>query len=363
MDQWHTLEIAAVARETAHAIGVSFVVPAALRTAFSWQPGQHINVRAAIDGELLERTYSICAEPSEPHLRIAIKHIPGGTFSGWANGNLRAGMRLDASPPRGRFVLAPGDGAPRHILGFAAGVGITPVIGILRHALLTEPSSRVTLVFGNRTVDDIIFREELEELKDRFIERFTLLHVFSRGDTPDTPLLEGRIDAGRIAALGAALFRAPDIAHAYVCGPGTMIRDVRNALFALGLPRERVHHEFFAAAGGAYRAAAPASPARQSDSADTAGSRELAVTLDGTRHRIALRPGETVIAAAIRAGLRVPYACRGGMCCTCRAKVVEGTASMRVNYSLEPWELAAGFVLTCQAEPTSPRLAVDYDAM
>ena len=360
---FHPLTIAAVKRETPDAISVTFAIPEALRASFAFKPGQHLNVRATLDGEELRRSYSICSDPDAPGLRIAIKQVAGGRFSGWANRSLRPGMALESMPPTGRFVLAPGDGTPRHILGIAAGAGITPIIGMVRSVLLREPEGRATLVYGNRGIDGIIFREELEDLKDRFLDRFTLMHVFSGRDAEETPLLAGRITGEKVKALSRLFFPAAGVTHAYLCGPGSLIKEARNALFDLGLPRERVHHEFFAAGGGAYRAAPsqstqPATP----DAAEAAGP-EIVAVLDGVRHRFRARPGEAVIDAALRAGLKVPFACKGGMCCTCRAKLVEGTAPMRVNYSLEPWEIDRGFVLTCQAVPSSERLVVDYDQL
>ena len=366
-----SLSIADVVRLTPGALGVTFAVPESLRARFAFRPGQHVNVRAVIGGAEVERCYSICSDPAGADFQIAIKRIGGGHFSDWANAKLTPGMTLAVAPPAGRFVLAPGQGAPRHVLAIAAGSGITPVMSMLRHALSTEPETRVTLIYGNRRQNEIIFREELEDLKDRHLDRFTLVHILSQGEMTDTPLLEGRIDGAKLRALAAGI-PIRDLAHAYLCGPGSMIKETRNALFALGLPRERVHHEFFAAGGGAYRAKAAASTAEpapgnqaspQSPVADAAESTEVVITLDGQRHRIVAQRGETVIDAALRAGLRVPYACKGGMCCTCRAKILEGEAVMRVNYSLEAWEIEQGFILTCQAVAGTPRLALDYDQM
>ena len=377
MTEMTPLTVVDIRRETATTVSLTLAVPAAQREAFRFKPGQFINVRARIDGEDLQRTYSLCSAPSDEHLRIAIKRIPGGHFSVWANESMRPGMTLDALPPQGRFMLREPDPAhdrdenPPHILALAAGAGITPVISILRHGLKHRPTTRFTLVYGNRNIDDIIFREELEALKDRYVERLTLLHVLSATGQPDTPLLEGRINAAKIEAMGRRLFRAEDVAQAFVCGPGDMIRDTRNALIALGLPRERVQHEFFATAGVPRQESRPASrrqtlpPNGDASSTPLAGegSAEIVAMLDGARRAFLSRPGESVVEAALRAGIPVPYACKGGMCCTCRARLIEGTATMRVNYSLEAWEIERGFLLTCQAVATSPRLVVDYDQL
>lgn len=361
--EFNPLTIVRVTRETPHAVSVSLAVPEALRPAFAFRPGQHLHVRAVIDGELVQRTYSICSDPAEPHLRIAVKAIPGGHFSIWASGTLVAGMTLDVGRPQGRFVLPAGDGSPRHLLCLAAGAGITPVIGIVRQVVEAEPESRVTLVYGNRSIDDIIFRQELEDLKDEHLARFTLLHLLSRGEVPDTPLLQGRLDSAKIRDICARLVSPGSIERAFVCGPGSMIKDARDALVGLGLPRERVHYEFFAAGAASARPPATEMPQSGRDPGAEAGQTEIVAVLDGLRHRFTAEPGEPMIEAALRAGVRAPYACKGGMCCTCRARLVEGTAPMRVNYSLEPWEIERGFILTCQAVATSPRVVIDWDAM
>jgi ring-1,2-phenylacetyl-CoA epoxidase subunit PaaE len=369
MRDYQPLKIAEVARETADAVVVALEVPPALAEAFHFKPGQHLPVRASIDGAEQRRTYSICCAPGASALRIAIKRVAGGAFSNWANDRLRAGGILDAMPPAGRFVLPQTDGSARHIVAFAAGAGITPILAMVEHVLATEPETSFTLVYGNRGPESIMFRQQLEDLKDRHLGRFTLLYVLSRNEESSAPLLEGRITGDKVKAFATSLFKPGEVAHFFLCGPGSMIKEVRNALFELGVPRDRVHHEFFAPGGGAYRAkAAPAeTPAPvaeegRAESSSAAGSEVVAI-LDGIRHRFVVPPGSQVVDAALAAGIRVPYSCRGGMCCTCRARVVEGRAEMLVNYSLEPWEIERGFILTCQAVPKSERLVVDYDAM
>jgi ring-1,2-phenylacetyl-CoA epoxidase subunit PaaE len=373
MHDFHALPIIEVKPETADAICVVLAVPEELRAAFAFRPGQHLPVRARLDGEEQRRTYSICAVPSDGRLRIAIKRVAGGAFSNWANDTLRPGALLEAMPPAGRFVLPAGDGGPRHILALAAGAGITPIIAIIRQTLASEPNASVTLIYGNRSPQTIMFREELEALKDRHLGRFTLLHVLSHNEESSAPLFEGRINGDKIRAFAAGLFKPDQVAHVFLCGPGSMIKDVRTTLLELGVPRERVHHEFFAPAGGASRRreavpVPPAAPAREGGGearreSVAAGSTEAIAVLDGIRHRFIVPAGGQVVDAALAAGIRVPYSCKGGMCCTCRAKLVEGKAEMRVNYSLEPWEIERGFILTCQAVPKSERIVVDYDAM
>jgi ring-1,2-phenylacetyl-CoA epoxidase subunit PaaE len=386
MHDFQPLTIAEVRRETPEAISVVFTVPEALREAFRFKPGQHLPVRATIDGEEQRRTYSICSRPGEPNLRIAIKRVAEGRFSNWANDMLKAGGRLEVMPPAGRFVLPEGDGSARHIVALAAGVGITPIIAMAKHVLAHDPAASFTLVYGNRTPESILFREELEDLKDRYLGRLTLLNVLSRNEESSAPLLEGRITGEKVKALAATLFKPGEVAHVFLCGPGSMIKNTRDTLLELGVPRERIHHEFFAPGGGAYRAPssrtsrgegqqiAPASPVsaprpnplpaeKRAEETSAPGATEAIAILDGMRHRFTVPRGGHVVDAALAAGIRVPYSCKGGMCCTCRARLVEGQVVMTLNYSLEPWEMERGFILTCQAVPKSERLVVDYDQM
>jgi ring-1,2-phenylacetyl-CoA epoxidase subunit PaaE len=361
---YHALRIAEIRHETADAISVAFEVPEALKALFASKPGQHLGVRATIGGEEQRRSYSIWSRPDESLPRVAIKRVEGGLFSVWARDALAAGQVLDVLPPTGRFVLPPGDGTRRHILAFAAGSGITPIMAMIGHALAHEPETRFTLVYGNRTPQTILFREQLEDLKDRHLDRFTLLHTLTRNDESTAPLLQGRITAEKVGVLMPGVVQPSDIADVFLCGPGSMIKDVRNALFALGIPRDRVHHEFFAAGGGAYRKPATSAPAEPLQSrVESEAAAEVTAILDGMRHHFSVPEGSHVVDAAIAAGVRVPYSCKGGMCCTCRARVMEGAAVMTTNYSLEPWEMEKGFILTCQAVPTTPRLIVDYDQM
>jgi ring-1,2-phenylacetyl-CoA epoxidase subunit PaaE len=364
MHDFQPLTIAEVKRETPDAISVSFAIPGNLRETYSFKPGQHLTLRATLDGEEQRRTYSICSGPGEINLQVAIKRVADGRFSNWANDTLQAGAKLDVMPASGRFILPEGDGGRRQLVAFAAGAGITPIMAILRHAMTQERDTSFTLVYGNRGPETILFREELEDLKDRHLGRFTLLHILSHNEESSAPLFEGRITGDKVKAFAATLFNPDEVAHVFLCGPGSMIKETRNTLLALGLPREKVHHEFFAPAGGAYRtgAAGLPPPPTSRKTGVTEGTEAIAI-LDGIRHRFIVPPGGHVVDAALAAGIRVPYSCKGGMCCTCRAKLVEGKAEMTTNYSLEPWEIERGFILTCQAVPKSERLVLDYDQM
>jgi ring-1,2-phenylacetyl-CoA epoxidase subunit PaaE len=392
MHSYQPLRIAAVGRETAEAAVLSLDVPPALAAAFRFEPGQHLPVRATIAGAEQRRTYSICCGPAEERLRIAIKRVAGGLFSNWANDVLKAGDTLEVMPPAGRFVLPDGAGTARHVVAFAAGVGITPVLAMVKHALAREPETRVTLLYGNRGPDTILFAGELDDLKDRHLGRFTLLHALSHSEEGGAPLLEGRITADKVRALAGRLFDPAEVAHAFLCGPAAMIKDVRAALMGLGMPAGKVHFELFAPASPSSRSRGegrgegePGAPISDGQGSDmrrvTAGASsapdphaaeergeggagaEVVAVVDGIRHRFTVAPGAKVVDSALAAGVRVPFSCKGGMCCTCRARVVEGEARMAVNYSLEPWEIERGFILTCQAVPMSERLVLDYDQM
>ncbi len=245
------LTITEVRRETQDAISVTLAVPTNLTEWYRFQPGQHLTLRSVKNGEELRRTYSICSGPDDKLLRIAIKRVPGGVVSTWANGSLQAGQTIEVMPPSGRFILPPGDGKPRHIVAFAAGAGITPIIAIVKHALAREPETRVSLFYGNRSPETILFREELEDLKDRHLGRFWLSHVLSRAGASESPLFDGRIDGAKVTALTRKLIDLQRVDHVFVCGPGSMIKEARDALLAQQFRRERIHHEFFAPGGGA----------------------------------------------------------------------------------------------------------------
>jgi len=357
---FHALTIAAVTPDTDVAVRVRLAITDDLRDAFAYRPGQHLTLRRTIAGTEHRRTYSICSGPGERDLTITVKRIPGGLVSGHINDTFKAGDVVDVMAPSGRFVLPQSDGRPRTCLAVAAGSGITPVIAMIRHLLDGEPSSRFVLLFGNRDVGSILFRENLEDLKDRHLDRLVVAHVLSRGDgEAEVPLLAGRIDAAKIAALVPRLVDPAEIAHAFLCGPGSMAKEAMNALQGLGVPRERIHFEFFVR--GAEPVVQRPEPAASTPAATAEAVTEAVLVIDGVRHRIEMRPGEAIIDAAIRSGVNAPYSCKGGMCCTCRAKLLEGEADMQQNYSLEPWEIERGYILTCQSVPRTARVVVDYD--
>jgi ring-1,2-phenylacetyl-CoA epoxidase subunit PaaE len=355
--QFHRLTVSDVRRETPDCVSLSFAVPSELAEAYRFRPGQNVTVKVALDGEEQRRSYSICAGIDDGELRIAVKRQPGGVVSSFITERVRPGDMLEVMTPTGNFTTPLDSVSVRLYLGIAAGSGITPLMSIIKTVLAREPKSQFFLLYGNRTTQDIIFVNALEDLKDRYLDRLSLTHVLSR-EAQDVPALSGRIDEDKVALFLRSIVPAAKIDHAFICGPAGLIDSSERALTALGVSPERIHVERFTVDGVAppRRAAAPA--ASQQLRRVIA---EAEAVLDGIRHRFPVGEDETVIAAALAAGLELPYSCRGGMCCTCRAKLVEGKVEMDVNYSLEPWELAAGFVLTCQSRPKTPRVVLDYD--
>ena len=350
---FHRLRVAAVQRETADSVCVTFDVPAALRAAYRFTPGQFLTLRARIDGAELRRPYSICSAPDVAALQVGIKHQPGGRFSGWATSLLRAGDTLDVMTPDGRFGVPIAPGSDRTLLAIAAGSGITPVLSILKAALARE-RGRCVLWYGNRTRADIMFRTEIEDLKDRYIERFAVTHLLSR-ERQDQAAFAGRLDPENVHRLLRSLAPA-NPAHALLCGPPGLLAALPAVLARHGLPATHIHTERFTPAEDAPPApTAPPPPPCETPTATAT------VTFEGTQTTFPIAREETVLAAGLRAGLALPYACRGGMCCTCRARLLDGQVHMTANYSLEPWETTAGYVLTCQAHPVSTHLVLDYD--
>lgn len=351
--RFHELKIASLGRETADAVSLAFAVPDALRAAYRFTPGQYLTLRTVIDGEDVRRSYSICSGLDDNEIRVAIKRVQGGVFSNRANDVFSVGDTLDVMTPDGRFGVPIEPDAARHLVGFAAGSGITPVLSILKSVLQREPGSRFSLFFGNRSTESIMFRGELEDLKDRFLSRLSVFHVLSR-EQQDVAVLNGHLDAEKVGVLLRAMAPAASVDHAFVCGPQPMIQGLEKALADAGLARERIHVERFTPASGGRPAKAVVAP--------TAAPKAVATVIsDGVRTDIPVADGEAIIDAAIRAGRNLPYSCKGGMCCTCRARLLEGRVEMVVNYSLEPWETDAGYVLTCQSHPVTAHVVLDYD--
>ena len=346
---FHPLTVTGVRPEGEGAVCVSLAVPEERREAFRHRPGQYLTLRRRVDGHEVRRSYSIACAPGRGFC-VGVRRVPGGAFSDWAQA-LRPGDVVEAMPPEGRFV----SGAEDEVLLIAAGSGITPMVAIAAEAL--DRGASVTLVYGNRASSSIMFKDALEAMKDRHLGRFRLIHVLSR-ERQDVALLNGRVDGAKVAELARRGVIDPAGADAvFLCGPGGMIDEVSEALRGLGVPGDRIRFERFGEAGAAPR------PRSAVAEAAASGGVRVEVVLDGARRSFDLGEGDgSVIDAAERAGFELPWSCRGGMCCTCRCRIEEGAAEMAVNYSLEPWEVEAGFTLACQARPTSERLVLDFDA-
>jgi ring-1,2-phenylacetyl-CoA epoxidase subunit PaaE len=353
---FHSLEILDVIRETADCISVSFAVPDALKSTFAYRAGQYITLRAEVGDRELRRSYSLCSAPHENQWRVAIKRVDGGMFSQWAHALLRVGDTIDVLPPDGHFVYVAQPGRARHIVLLAAGSGITPVLSILKTALETESNSQVTLVFGNRRVKDIIFREQIEDLRDQFLPRFQLIHTLS-GELQDAPIANGRVDGAKIASLIPDLIDPHRVDEVYICGPGAMIEAAAAACLESGVSGHKIHKELFGVPGAVSHV--EPSGVGQNESGESA---TVSVIADGIERelRVAFK-GDSVLDVVLASGIDVPYACKSGVCCTCRAQVLEGEVRMDANYTLEQHEVDRGFVLTCQSHPVTDRVRLSYD--
>ncbi len=348
---FHRLTVADVRHDTDDSAVVTFEVPPGLEPVFEFRPGQHLTLRTVVDGDETRRSYSICSTPDHPELRVAIRRVPGGLFSNWALDSLRPGSAIDVMAPTGNFTLEHAGGHPGSVVAIAGGSGITPVISILAHALHRDPDLTATLVYVNRTVPDIMFLEELQNLKNRYIERFELLHVLTREERASS-LLSGRLDGEgleRLIESGAV----PAQADAwFLCGPLGLVEAMRDTLSNRGVDGRHIHTELFYAGS-------------QPDTGDTAHDTtgvacEAVLELAGRRTRFEILPGESVLDAAGKVRADLPYSCRGGVCSTCKARVIEGEVVMDRNWALEPDEVEAGYILTCQSHPTTPTLEIDF---
>jgi ring-1,2-phenylacetyl-CoA epoxidase subunit PaaE len=348
---FHPLKVREVRADTDDALVVTFDVPATEQDTFRFTPGQYLTLRRP--GDDLRRSYSICAAPGEA-LRVGVRRVSGGAFSGWLHAELKAGDTLEVMEPQGRFGAALGR-RPHHVLAVAGGSGITPILSILKSVLEGDPDARCTLLYGNRNAASTMFKEELEDLKNRHLTRLAVHPVFSR-EAMDVPLACGRLDRDKLASFLRLCGGAGAVDEVFVCGPHAMNDEVEAALRAAGIAAERIHVERF----GIPPSEADASlHAPQEGDATTA---KIAIVRDGVTREVGYTAADqSILAAAGRAGLDVPYSCRSGVCATCRAKLVEGRVRMDRNFALEPADLEAGFILTCQAHPLTERVRVSFD--
>lgn len=354
---FYSLSVKEVKKETPDTVSVLFEVPVKDQEAFSFAPGQYLVMEQEIHGEAVRRSYSICSSPLDDEWRVAIKEIPEGKFSTFANQDLKEGDRLQVMPPMGNFKIDLDTVASKNYVAFAAGSGITPILSMIKAVLAKEPNSTFTLFYGNKSFDYIIFREELEALKNTYLDRFSVHHIFSR-EKLGSPLFYGRIDGDKCVQFSKALFSVEETDGYYLCGPAAMIFSVKDALVSLGVEESDVHFELFNTDGVVKEST---SQDRGADY-DPASQSLVTIVLDDDNTEIPINyGGENILDAAINHGVDLPFACKGGVCSTCKAKVKEGDVEMMINYALEPDELAAGYVLTCQSHPRSPKVVVSFD--
>ena len=354
---FHRLTVAQVVDETAEARSIRFDVPEELRETFKFKPGQHLTLKAEIAGEELRRNYSLCVAPQDGQVMVTVKRIAGGLFSNWANDQLKPGDALDVMPPHGSFTWEFNDGAANHYVGFAGGSGITPVISLLKTALLTEPESRFTLFYGNRDSNSIIFLEALAQLKNRFMDRLEV-HHFLAEEAEEFELFNGMLDRAKCDEILETLIDPAEVTAFFICGPGPMMDAAEAALLARGVPKDHIHLERFTA-----DRPAEALQAQLAELSRDAAGLSMLVTLDGRKRRVAFDAAAgNILDSARAAGLPAPFACKAGVCATCRARVVSGEVEMAARYGLTDEEVAAGYVLTCQSVPKGSGVELDYDA-
>jgi ring-1,2-phenylacetyl-CoA epoxidase subunit PaaE len=372
---FNPLTVAEVRRLTADAIEVVLAVPEELVGEYDYLPGQYVALRTTIDGQDVRRSYSICAEPEPGEIHIAIKRDLGGLFSTWANESLQPGDVLQVMSPQGAFISQHAMTGMNHpdelrveiartptasFVAFAAGSGITPIIAIAKAALAASPTTRFDLVYANKAAMDVMFLEELADLKDRYLARFAVHHVLSR-EQRISPLMTGRIDSDKLATIFSSVLRTDDVDEWFLCGPFELVQLCRDTLTARGVPAQKVRYELFSTGDPHKPEGSTGRPVLVDESAKSV---EITFRLDGLQGTVTspVHAQESILNAALRVRPDVPFACAGGVCGTCRAKLTSGTVEMVENYALEPDEIAKGFVLTCQSHPTSDAVTVDYDA-
>lgn len=357
MSTMHRIAVKKIVKETTDCVSVSFDIPAVLKSSFDYQPGQYLALETTIDGEKVRRSYSLCSAPHEGEWKVAIKEVASGKFSTYANRSLKEGDLVDVMPPMGNFALQTDIDAERHYIAFAAGSGITPVLSMIKEVLKVEPKSRFTLFYGNKNFDSIIFREEIEALKNKYLDRLSVHHILSK-EKLGSPLFYGRIDAEKCGKFAKVFFDPSAVYGYYLCGPAQMIFGVKDQLIDNGVSSDRIHFELFNTDGLTDKKA----PIADAEVYDTSAESKVTIILDGESFDMPLAyDGSSILDAALAAGADLPYACKGGVCSTCKAHVKKGEVIMDINYALEPDEVERGFILTCQAHPRTESVVVDFD--
>lgn len=359
---FHWLEVAEICAETSEATSVTFDIPAELTDNYSYIQGQYLTLMREFEGERLRRPYSLWLAPQEGKLRICSKKLAGGRMSGFINEQLQVGDTLAVMEPMGRFYQAEAnknsqdENSQRYVM-IAGGSGITPVMSNIRSILQNQPDAIVTLFYGNRTVESIIFREQLADMKNRFMGRFEVLHILSQ-EQSDLEIFNGQLDQQKLETLLNSFLDVSKVDHYFICGPGPMMEGAKDTLQSLDVEDDRITIESF---GEQIAPQSDGTSTHQKMDGDIAAV--ATVILGGIKTEVKIREGEKVLDAALAAKLDLPYACRGGVCCTCKALLVEGEVTMDVNYGLEEEEVERGFVLTCQSRPVSDKIVLDYDAI
>jgi len=353
----HDLTVKEIRNETDDCVSVSFSVPEDIQERFHYKAGQYLTLSTLINGEEVRRSYSLCSAPHEQEWRVAIKKVPFGKFSTYANEELRPGDPIQSFPPDGHFTIPTHPEHQKHYLAFAAGSGITPMMSLLKTIMLEEPQSTFSLFYGNRNAGSIIFKEELEDLKNTYLTRFKLYHVLSRQPS-ESPLFDGRIDGDKCKLFYQLLLSQNPPDEAFLCGPAEMIFELKDTLVELGMNKKQVHFELFSSPDDHKKK----KDRPEDDSLDTGKLSTIEMKLDGKIHQFELgHKGVNILDAGIENGADLPYSCKGGVCSTCKAKVTEGEVYMDVNYALEDDELEQGYVLACQAHPRSDKVMIDFD--
>lgn len=358
MIHFHSLQVKKIQRETEDCVSISFEVPKELEDIFQFKQGQNLTIRKILNGEEQRRNYSICTSPFDNELKVAVKKVDGGVFSTYANEQVKNGDFLEVMPPTGEFHTELNPAQKKSYVAFAAGSGITPILSIIKTTLITEPKSDFTLVYGNRTKSSIIFKEDLEALKDKFIDRFRIYHILSREKT-DTPINEGRIDIEKCELLFGKLINLKTIDEFFLCGPEEMIFCIKDLLRANGVEKQNIHFELFTVPGQK-KLSVDSWPLAEKN---TGLKANISVKLDGITFFFELGYNDqSILNAALELGADLPYACKGGVCTTCKAMLKEGEVKMDANWGLEQEEVDKGFILTCQSHPLTEKVVVDFDA-
>ncbi len=356
MTKFYPLKVKKINHETTDCVSVTFDVPFDKAAFFQFIQGQYLTLRTYLDGVEVRRSYSICSAVGE-NLSVAVKKIEGGLFSTFANTILRVGDTLDVMPPMGRFFTPLNPSQSKHYVAFASGSGITPIFSILKSVLLTESDSHFTLFYGNKNAKSVIFREAIEGLKNKYMERLRVYHVLSR-EFQEAELFNGRLDADKCATFFAQIIDSKTVDEVFLCGPEEMILGIKSQLLAIGIDAKKVHFELFTS-----HSSKKINNVDNNKNVNTLKMSQVEVKLDGKVFSFPLAQlGDNILDAAMNEGADLPYACKGGVCCTCKCKVIEGEVSMDINYGLEPDEIEAGYVLSCQAHPRSEKVVVDFDA-